>query len=153
MGFLYLAIFVPVFNRFSILCPGSTELKLGNAPWEQHSIMKLIIAIIQPDKLEAVQEALISVEVFRLTVLEVRGFGRQLGFTEVYRGTEFKVNLLKKLQLEIGVNDDFVEPTIQAIIKAGRTEPDGKIGDGKIFVLPLEDCVRIRTGERGGSAI
>jgi len=115
--------------------------------------MKLIIAIIQPDKLEAVQEALISVEVFRLTVLEIRGFGRQLGFTEVYRGTEFKVNLLKKLQLEIGVNDDFVEPTIEAIIKAARTEPDGKIGDGKIFVLPLEDCVRIRTGERGGSAI
>jgi len=115
--------------------------------------MKLIIAIIQPDKLEDVQKALASVEVFRLTVLEVQGFGRQLGFTEVYRGTEYKVNLLKKLQLEIGVNDDFVEPTIQAIIKAGRTEPDGKIGDGKIFVLPLEDCVRIRTGERGGSAI
>jgi nitrogen regulatory protein P-II 2 len=115
--------------------------------------MKLIIAIIQPDKLEDVQNALASVEVFRLTVLEVQGFGRQLGFTEVYRGTEYKVNLLKKLQLEIGVNDDFVEPTIQAIIKAGRTEPDGKIGDGKIFVLPLEDCVRIRTGERGGSAI
>jgi len=115
--------------------------------------MKLIIAIIQPDKLEVVQKALASVEVFRLTVLEVLGYGRQLGFTEIYRGTEFKVNLLKKLQLEIGVNDDFVEPTIQAIIKAGRTEPDGKIGDGKIFVLPLEDCVRIRTGERGGSAI
>ena len=115
--------------------------------------MKLIIAIIQPDKLEALQEALVSVEVFRLTVSEVRGFGRQLGYTEVYRGTEFKVNLLKKLQIEIGVNDDFVEPTIQAIVKAGRTEPDGKIGDGKIFVLPLEECIRIRTGERGGAAI
>ena len=115
--------------------------------------MKLIIAIIQPDKLEAVQNALVSVEVFRLTVLEVRGFGRQLGFTEVYRGTEFKVNLLKKLQLEIAVNDDFVEPTVEAIIKAGRTEPDGEIGDGKIFILPLEECVRIRTGERGMPAI
>lgn len=115
--------------------------------------MKLIIAVIQPDRLEAVQEALISVEVFRLTVLEVHGYGRQLGFTEVYRGHEFKVNLLKKLQIEIGVNDDFVEPTIQAIIKAGRTEPEGKIGDGKIFVIPLEECVRIRTGERGGMAI
>ena len=115
--------------------------------------MKLIIAIIQPDKLEAVQNALVSVDVFRLTVLEVRGFGRQLGFTEVYRGTEFKVNLLKKLQLEIAVNDDFVEPTVEAIIKAGRTEPDGEIGDGKIFILPLEECVRIRTGERGMSAI
>ena len=115
--------------------------------------MKLIIAIIQPDKLEAVQNALVSVDVFRLTVLEVRGFGRQLGFTEVYRGTEFKVNLLKKLQLEIAVNDDFVEPTVEAIIKAGRTEPDGEIGDGKIFILPLEECVRIRTGERGMPAI
>ena len=115
--------------------------------------MKLIIAIIQPDKLEAVQNALVSVDVFRLTVLEIRGFGRQLGFTEVYRGTEFKVNLLKKLQLEIAVNEDFVEPTVEAIIKAGRTEPDGEIGDGKIFILPLEDCVRIRTGERGMSAI
>ncbi len=115
--------------------------------------MKLIIAVIQPDRLEAVQEALVSVEVFRITVLEVQGYGRQLGFTEVYRGHEFKVNLLKKLQIEIGVNDDFVEPTIQAIIKAGRTEPDGKIGDGKIFVIPLEECVRIRTGERGGMAI
>ena len=115
--------------------------------------MKLIIAIIQPDKLEAVQNALVSVDVFRLTVLEVRGFGRQLGYTEVYRGTEFKVNLLKKLQLEIAVNDDFVEPTVEAIIKAGRTEPDGEIGDGKIFILPLEECVRIRTGERGMAAI
>ena len=115
--------------------------------------MKLIIAIIHPDKLEAVQNALVSVDVFRLTVLEVRGFGRQLGFTEVYRGTEFKVNLLKKLQLEIAVNDDFVEPTVEAIIKAGKTEPDGEIGDGKIFILPLEECVRIRTGERGMSAI
>ncbi|MGZ3317351.1 MAG: P-II family nitrogen regulator [Isosphaeraceae bacterium] len=115
--------------------------------------MKLIIAIIQPDKLEAVQNALVSVDVFRLTVLEVRGFGRQLGFTEVYRGTEFKVNLLKKLQLEIAVNDDFVDPTVEAIIKAGKTEPDGEIGDGKIFILPLEECVRIRTGERGMPAI
>ena len=115
--------------------------------------MKLIIAVIQPDKLEAVQEALAAVEVFRLTVSEVQGFGRQLGFTEVYRGHEFKVNLLKKLQIMIGVNDDFVEPTIAAIIKAGRTEPDGKIGDGKIFVMPLEECIRIRTGERGGTAI
>jgi nitrogen regulatory protein P-II 2 len=115
--------------------------------------MKLIIAIIQPDKLEAVQNALVSVDVFRLTVLEVRGFGRQLGYTEVYRGTEFKVNLLKKLQLEIAVNDDFVDPTVEAIIKAGKTEPDGEIGDGKIFILPLEECVRIRTGERGMPAI
>ncbi len=115
--------------------------------------MKLIIAVIQPEKLEAVQQALASVEVFRLTVLEARGYGRQLGYTEVYRGHEFKVQLLRKLQLEIAVNDDFVEPTIQALIKATKTEPDGKIGDGKIFAINLEECVRIRTGERGGTAI
>lgn len=115
--------------------------------------MKLIIAVIQPEQLEAVQEALASVEVFRLTVLEVRGYGRQLGYTEIYRGHEFKVQLLRKLQLEIAVNDEFVEPTIQALIKATKTEPDGKIGDGKIFVIHLEECVRIRTGERGGTAI
>ena len=115
--------------------------------------MKLIIAVIQPDKLEAVQHALATAEVFRLTVIEVQGFGQQLGFTEVYRGTEYTMKLMKKLQLEIAVNEEFVEPTVQAIISAGRTEPDGKIGDGKIFILPLEDCVRIRTGERGKDAI
>jgi nitrogen regulatory protein P-II 2 len=115
--------------------------------------MKLIIAIIQPHRLEAVKQALADVEVFRLTVMDVQGFGRQRGQAEVYRGHEFSVNLLRKVQLMIGVNDAFVEPTIQAIIKGGRTGPAGEIGDGKIFVLPLEDCVRIRTGERGGEAI
>jgi nitrogen regulatory protein P-II 2 len=115
--------------------------------------MKLIIAIIQPHRLEAVKQALADVEVFRLTVMDVQGFGRQRGQAEVYRGHEFSVNLLRKVQLMIGVNDAFVEPTIEAIIKGGRTGPAGEIGDGKIFVLPLEDCVRIRTGERGGEAI
>ncbi|MCE5266817.1 MAG: P-II family nitrogen regulator [Planctomycetaceae bacterium] len=115
--------------------------------------MKLIIAIIQPHRLEAVKQALADVEVFRLTVQDVQGFGRQRGQAEVYRGHELSVNLLRKVQLMIGVNDAFVEPTIQAIIKGGRTGPGGEIGDGKIFVLPLEDCVRIRTGERGGEAI
>jgi nitrogen regulatory protein P-II 2 len=115
--------------------------------------MKLIIALIQPHRLEAVKQALADVEVFRLTVMDVQGFGRQRGQAEVYRGHEFSVNLLRKVQLMIGVNDAFVEPTIQAIIKGGRTGPAGEIGDGKIFVLPLEDCVRIRTGERGGEAI
>ena len=115
--------------------------------------MKLVIAIIQPSKLEAIKESLSQVEVFRLTVTEVQGFGRQKGYTEVYRGTETTVNLLRKIELQIAVNDDFVEPTINAIIQSGRTLPDGKIGDGKIFVLPLEDCIRIRTGERGPEAI
>ncbi|HET6882197.1 MAG TPA: P-II family nitrogen regulator [Pirellulales bacterium] len=115
--------------------------------------MKLIIAIIQPSRLEAVKAALTEVEVFRLTVMDVQGFGRQKGHTETYRGHEFSVNLLRKVQLQIAVNEDFVEPTIEAIIKGGRTGPSGEIGDGKIFVLPLEDCIRIRTGERGGEAI
>lgn len=115
--------------------------------------MKLIIAIIQPSKLEDVKTALTEVEVFRLTVMDCQGFGRQKGQTELYRGHEYKVNLLRKVQLQIAVNDDFVEPTIDAIIKGGRTGEKGQIGDGKIFVLPMDDCVRIRTGERGSEAI
>jgi nitrogen regulatory protein P-II 1 len=115
--------------------------------------MKLIIAIIQPSRLEAVKAALTEVEVFRLTVMDVQGFGRQKGHAELYRGHEISVNLLRKVQLQIAVNENFVEPTINAIIKGGRTAPNGEIGDGKIFVLPLEDCIRIRTGERGGEAI
>ena len=115
--------------------------------------MKLIVAIIQPNRLEAVKAALADVEVFRLTVMDVQGFGRQRGQTEVYRGHEFTVNLLRKVQLMIAVNEEFLEPTIDAIIQGGRTGEKGEIGDGKIFVLPLEDCIRIRTGERGGEAI
>jgi len=115
--------------------------------------MKLIIAIIPPNRLEAVKTALAEVEVFRLTVMDVQGFGRQRGHTEVYRGHEFSVNLLRKVQLMIGVNDEFLQPTIDAIIKGSRTGTAGEVGDGKIFVLPLEDCIRIRTGERGGEAI
>ena len=115
--------------------------------------MKLIIAIIQPNKLEDVKAALTEVEVFRLTVMDCQGFGRQRGQTEVYRGHEFTVNLLRKVQLQIAVNDEFVKPTVDAILKAGRTGDKGEIGDGKIFVLPMDDCVRIRTGERGPEAI
>ena len=115
--------------------------------------MKLIIAIIQPSKLEDVKAALTDVEVFRLTVVECQGFGRQRGQTEMYRGREFTVNLLRKVQLQIAVNDDFVDRTVDAIMSAGRSGEQGEIGDGKIFVLPLEDCIRIRTGERGSEAI
>ncbi len=115
--------------------------------------MKLIIAIIQPARLEAVKQALSEVEVFRLTVLDVQGFGRQRGHAETYRGHEISVNLIRKVQLQIAVNDDFVEPTIAAIVKGGRSGEHGEIGDGKIFVLPMDECVRIRTGERGGEAI
>ena len=115
--------------------------------------MKLILAVIQPSKLEVVKEALNRVEVFRLTIVDVQGFGRQKGHSEVYRGHELTVNLLRKIQLQIAVNEDFVEPTVNAIMEAGRTGAEGRIGDGKIFILPLEDCLRIRTGERGPEAI
>jgi nitrogen regulatory protein P-II 1 len=115
--------------------------------------VKLIIAIIPPNKLENVKEALSEVEVFRLTVLDVQGFGRQRGHAETFRGHEIAVNLLRKVQLQIAVNDEFVEPTIAAIVKGGRTGERGEIGDGKIFVLPMDECVRIRTGERGSEAI
>ncbi len=115
--------------------------------------MKLILATIQPSKLEAVKEALNRVEVFRLTIIDVQGFGRQKGRGEVYRGHELAVTLVRKVQLQIAVNEDFVEPTICAILEGGRDGQDGRIGDGKIFVLPLEDCIRIRTGERGPEAI
>jgi nitrogen regulatory protein P-II 1 len=112
--------------------------------------MKVIIAIIKPDRLEAVKQELYKVDVNLITVSEVLGHGRQMGITEVYRGVKEMGNLLRKVQLMIAVNDDFVEPTIKAIIKGGKT---GEIGDGKIFVMPLEECIRIRTGERGGTAI
>lgn len=127
--------------------------RINVIPSETISRMKLIIAIIQPSRLEAVKAALTEVEVFRLTVMDVQGFGRQKGHTEVYRGHEFSVNLLRKVQLQIAVNENFVEPTIEAIIKGGRSGAAGEIGDGKIFVLPLDDCIRIRTGERGEEAI
>ncbi|MCE5272152.1 P-II family nitrogen regulator [bacterium] len=112
--------------------------------------MKMIIALIQPEKLPEVKKALLDKEVFKMTVSNVIGCGQQKGFTETYRGVIHEVNLLKKVRLEIAVNEDFVEATIQAIIAGART---GKIGDGKIFVLPLERCVRIRTGEEGHDAI
>jgi nitrogen regulatory protein P-II 1 len=146
---------IPGERRWCCLC-GFPELlpgfKLGTGNLELKT-MKLIIAIIQPGRLEAVKEALTEVEVFRLTVVDCQGFGRQKGQTELYRGHEYKVNLLRKVQLQIAVNDDFVEPTIAAIVKGGRTGEAGQIGDGKIFVLPMDDCVRIRTGERGREAI
>src|SRR5436305_12499502 len=115
--------------------------------------MKLIVAIIRPERLEAVQAALNERDVYLMTVSDVRGCGRQRGYTEVYRGTEIEVRLLPKLKLEIAVNDAFVEVTVEAIVHAARTPETGQIGDGKIFVLPMEDCVRIRTGERGTVAI
>src|SRR5438132_13142022 len=110
--------------------------------------MKLILAIIQPSKLEAVKEALNRVEVFRMTIVDVQGFGRQKGHSEVYRGHELTVNLLRKVQLQLAVNEDFVEPTVTASMEAGRTGPEGRLGHGKIFILPLAHCVPIPTGGR-----
>ncbi len=115
--------------------------------------MKYIIALVQPSKLEAVKEALSKVEVFRLTMGDVQGLGRQKGHTEIYREHEYKINLVSKVKLEIAVDDAFVEPTINAIIQGGKSGSEGKIGDGKIFILPLDEAVRIRTGERGPEAI
>ena len=112
--------------------------------------MKFIIAIIQPHKLEDVLQELDNVEVYLKTVSNVLGCGRQKGRTEIYRGRKETGNLLKKVRLEVAVNEKFVEPTIRAITKAAKT---GRIGDGKIFVLNLEECVRIRTEERGFTAI
>src|SRR5260370_5598131 len=115
--------------------------------------MKLIIAIIRPERLEAVQAALNERDVCLMTVTDVRGCGRQRGYTEVYRGTEMQIRLLPKLKLEIAVNDAFVEAAIEAIVHAAPTPETGQIGDGKIFILPMDDCVRIRTGERRGEPI
>jgi nitrogen regulatory protein P-II 1 len=112
--------------------------------------MKLIVAIIQPDRLEATKTALNDAEIHLMTVSTVLGCGRQKGHTEIYRGTKEMGNLLKKVKLEIAVNEDFVQPTIEAIIQGAKT---GRIGDGKIFILDLPECIRIRTGERGGKAI
>jgi len=112
--------------------------------------MKLITAYIQPQKLNAVKQALYDQEIFKMSVTNTLGCGQQMGYHETYRGADIEVTLLKKIRIEIAVNADFVQPTINAIITAART---GKIGDGKIFVQNLEECVRIRTGETGKEAI
>ena len=115
--------------------------------------MKLIIAIIQPNCLEAVKQALTEVEVFRLTVVDCQGFGRQKGQLGARRVPDSSVNLLRKVQLQIAVNDEFVEPTVSAVLAAAKSGQTGRIGDGKVFILPMDDCVRIRTGERGPESI
>lgn len=112
--------------------------------------MKLIIAIVQPEKLTDVKQALTEAKVGKMTVSSVIGCGAQGGYTESYRGAETDINLLDKVRFEIAVNDDFVKPTIDAIIKGARS---GNIGDGKIFVVPLEECIRVRTGESGSDAV
>jgi nitrogen regulatory protein PII len=112
--------------------------------------MKLIIAIIKPFKLDEVKEALTAIGVEGMTVTEVKGFGRQKGHKEIYRGSEYTVDFLPKMKLEIAVTDDIYVKVVETIVKAARTE---KIGDGKVFVLGLEEVVRIRTSEHGEVAI
>jgi nitrogen regulatory protein P-II 1 len=112
--------------------------------------MKLIIAYIQPHKLQDVKKALYKAEVFKMSVTNALGCGEQHGYEESYRGIKFEVNLLKKVRLEIAVNEEFVERTIDAIIEGAKTE---KIGDGKIFVLDLNECIRIRTRDKGNKVI
>lgn len=115
--------------------------------------MKMVIAVIQPTKLRSVQEALERAGVERITICDAQGFGRQRGQKEMYRGVEYKANLLRKVTLEIAVNDDFLEKTIDIIAQVARTGTEGEIGDGKIFVLPIEEAIQIDSAVRGKQAI
>lgn len=112
--------------------------------------MKLVVAMIQPHKLPDVKKALFDADIHKMTVTNVLGCGQQKGFTETYRGVIHQINLIKKVRVEVAVNEEFVKPTIDAIIRGAKT---GNIGDGKIFVIELAQCVRIRTEEEGNSAI
>ena len=112
--------------------------------------MKKVEAIIKPFKLDEVKEALNAVGVQGMTVTEVKGFGRQKGHTELYRGAEYVVDFLPKIKIEVAVGDELVDKVVQAIVQAAHT---GRIGDGKVFVLPMEDVIRIRTGEHGPDAV
>lgn len=114
--------------------------------------MKLITAIIQEDKLDEVREALVAAEISRITVIRVDGHGRQEG-TEIYRGQVVVPNLIPKIELKIAVNEEFVDVTVDTILKSARHGDNGKIGDGKIFITPLDECIRISNGERGKEAI
>jgi nitrogen regulatory protein PII len=115
--------------------------------------MRMIIAVIQPTKLSAVREALVKIGVTRMTVCDAQGFGRQRGQTEYYRGNEYKTNLLRKIELEIVVNEDFLERTVETLTHIARTGQEGTIGDGKIFVLPALAAVDISSGVRGPEAV
>jgi nitrogen regulatory protein P-II 1 len=115
--------------------------------------MKLVVAIIQPTKLDPVREALVKVGVTRMTVCDAQGYARQRGQTEMYRGHEYKTNLLRKVELEILVNDDFLDRTIDTILSVARSGSEGTIGDGKIFVLPADGVVRMSDGKRGPEGV
>ncbi|NQU23247.1 MAG: P-II family nitrogen regulator [Candidatus Nealsonbacteria bacterium] len=115
--------------------------------------MKLILAFIRPDRVETVKAALAEVGISRMTVMNCQGFGREVDRTQRHRGHEPPADLHRKVQLQVAVREEAVERTIDAIVRGGRTDGNGEVGDGKIFVLPLEQCIRIRTGKRGDEAI
>ena len=115
--------------------------------------MKLIFAVIQPTKLDAVQQALRRIGVTRMSVCDAMGYARQRGQLETYRGAEYQTNLLRKVQLEIAVNDDFVERTIDCLTQVARTSSEGAIGDGKIFVVPMDEAIQVSDGQRGPGAV
>ena len=115
--------------------------------------MKLILAVIQPTKLDAVQQALRRIGVTRMSVCDSMGYARQRGQLETYRGAEYQTNLLRKVQLEIAVNDDFVDRTIDCLTQVARTSSEGTIGDGKIFVLPMDEAIQVSDGQRGPGAV
>ncbi len=115
--------------------------------------MKLIIAIVRPESLESVKEELYKKDVRMLTILDVQGHGRQMGHTEIYRGREYTVDFLNKVEIQIAVNDNFVDIAVDALVAGARSAGEGAIGDGKIFVMPLERVVRIRTGEENELAL
>ena len=115
--------------------------------------MKLVVAVIQPTKLDAVREALEKIEVTRMTVCDAQGFGQQRGRTAMYRGREYRTAMLRKIALEIVVNDDFLDRTVETIANTARTGSEGTIGDGKIFVLPASEAIQIHDGSRGPGAV
>ena len=135
--------------RVHALKPFGTLLAFSSETHSVH-IMKKVEAIIKPFKLEEVKEALAEVGVQGMTVTEVKGFGRQKGHTEIYRGSEYTVDFLPKVKIEIVVNDEEASAVAEAIVKSANT---GKIGDGKVFLSPVEEAIRIRTGETGGEAV
>ena len=115
--------------------------------------MKVVVAIIRPTKLDAVREALEKIEVMRMTISDAQGYGQQRGQSEMYRGREYQTVLLRKVAVEIVVNDDFLERTIETLSNVARTGPEGNIGDGKIFVLPADEAIQISDGSRGPGAV
>ena len=142
-----------IFVAWLLVClctVGNTTIihSLIKTNWEQH--MKLVTAIIKPFKLDEVREALSEIDIMGLTATEVKGFGRQKGHTELYRGAEYVVDFLPKIRLDLVVADKMVEKVVETILKTAHT---GKIGDGKIFVMDVEEAIRIRTGEKGDAAI